>query len=599
MTAAVQVKTGPEASTRSGGQAPARNAAPGQLPQPESRAVEPFDEVFGAAVDRAAARGKASQTQGRERNLAAPRGGPAVKSGSASRSARAGSGPGAKDTVHDDGPDRSQSVRAEKGSGKDQEEDHPAKPNDPVGSNTALDRPRSQESEGAGGAAPGGAAAGQAAEVEVEPIGGPLSAGPEIAPVEADQPSEAPDGSGGEATSGNAAEGSAAPALSKGGPPRKDGAPAAALATASKGSGSPGEGAPEDSQEPPALARKADLPPDALDRVSRAASMAPGENGPGGADGVPPSEEQPATARSESPERAGAPEAGASRAAVAPALLGLARGLSRPEPRSPLASASPAGGLERRGSISAFPGSQTITLAETIEKSALLELKTNLDPTAGQGLAAIEPSASAAVNGSPTAGPAAPPVEHGASATVSAAAPGLEATGGPAPAGSSAPQDPAGQPVLDLGEGKARWTDRMAVLVRGQLRAGGGQLRMVLKPPRLGQLDLKLAMRGTQLRLSIGVESNAVRHLLASGAGELKESLKQAGVEVERIHITVGDDDGRPGQRGDGRSSGGGAGGEERREETAPVLDRPKAEGLSGPRALSSAAAGPEIDFQA
>src|SRR5260221_82848 len=70
-------------------------------------------------------------------------------------------------------------------------------------------------------------------------------------------------------------------------------------------------------------------------------------------------------------------------------------------------------------------------------------------------------------------------------------------------------------------------------------RSGASQLGLVLKPRRLGQMEVKLALRGPAVRLSIDVESNSTRHLLSAGADELRDHLKDAGLQLEKIRITV------------------------------------------------------------
>lgn len=49
------------------------------------------------------------------------------------------------------------------------------------------------------------------------------------------------------------------------------------------------------------------------------------------------------------------------------------------------------------------------------------------------------------------------------------------------------------------------------------------------------------------------VESNAVRHLLNAGVGELRESLRDAGLEMKEFHIHVENHEEHQAAQGDGQ----------------------------------------------
>ena len=167
------------------------------------------------------------------------------------------------------------------------------------------------------------------------------------------------------------------------------------------------------------------------------------------------------------------------------------------------------------------------------------------------------------------------------------------------PSGAVQRQDapvPAARPqVLDFGEGTGRWASQMAQAIRSQLRTGGSQLRMVIRPPTLGEIELKMSMRGNTMRLGIDVESNSVRHLLGAGADDLRSSLRNAGIELEKLHITVNE---REGRRQEAQDGGGGSGGGRRNPADSPSGQESHAGGLIPAGAAAGPAAAQGLDFQ-
>ncbi len=73
-----------------------------------------------------------------------------------------------------------------------------------------------------------------------------------------------------------------------------------------------------------------------------------------------------------------------------------------------------------------------------------------------------------------------------------------------------------------------------------KLGDGGGEMRLRLHPPELGELDLHLVVEnGNSLRLSIGAERPELRDLLQKGLGELEQRLAAGGLQV--VHAEVHD----------------------------------------------------------
>ncbi len=71
-----------------------------------------------------------------------------------------------------------------------------------------------------------------------------------------------------------------------------------------------------------------------------------------------------------------------------------------------------------------------------------------------------------------------------------------------------------------------------------KLTGDGGEMRMRLDPPELGELDLHLVVEGgNKLSLSIAAERQDLAHLLQRHLDELKQTLENAGLEVSSAQV--------------------------------------------------------------
>jgi flagellar hook-length control protein FliK len=71
-----------------------------------------------------------------------------------------------------------------------------------------------------------------------------------------------------------------------------------------------------------------------------------------------------------------------------------------------------------------------------------------------------------------------------------------------------------------------------------QLTGDGGEVRMRLEPPELGELDLRMVVeQGNKLSLTIAAERQDLQQLLEKHLDELKQTLQQAGLEVTSAHV--------------------------------------------------------------
>jgi flagellar hook-length control protein FliK len=75
-------------------------------------------------------------------------------------------------------------------------------------------------------------------------------------------------------------------------------------------------------------------------------------------------------------------------------------------------------------------------------------------------------------------------------------------------------------------------------------RENGGQARIRLVPPQLGDLDLRVIVTERAVQVTLAAERPQVAELLLRHLPELRQSLQAQGLEVDRIHVDVsgGDD---------------------------------------------------------
>lgn len=73
-------------------------------------------------------------------------------------------------------------------------------------------------------------------------------------------------------------------------------------------------------------------------------------------------------------------------------------------------------------------------------------------------------------------------------------------------------------------------------------RAGGGRARLVLEPPALGGLGLRLELRHKVLRLEMVADRLPVADLLARHAPELRAALSAQGLSIERLDVDLRSD---------------------------------------------------------
>lgn len=78
-----------------------------------------------------------------------------------------------------------------------------------------------------------------------------------------------------------------------------------------------------------------------------------------------------------------------------------------------------------------------------------------------------------------------------------------------------------------------------------QLQDGGGELRVRLQPPELGELDLRLVVtEGNKLSLRIAAERADLAELLQQHLGELEQALQSAGLQITDAEVQTRDERG-------------------------------------------------------
>ncbi|NVL91053.1 MAG: flagellar hook-length control protein FliK [Desulfobacterales bacterium] len=71
------------------------------------------------------------------------------------------------------------------------------------------------------------------------------------------------------------------------------------------------------------------------------------------------------------------------------------------------------------------------------------------------------------------------------------------------------------------------------------LKRGDNHIRLQLRPPQLGAIQIDMNMKDSVLKIGMATEHNAVKEFLISNIQELRESLLQQGVKLERVDIQV------------------------------------------------------------
>lgn len=99
--------------------------------------------------------------------------------------------------------------------------------------------------------------------------------------------------------------------------------------------------------------------------------------------------------------------------------------------------------------------------------------------------------------------------------------------------------------TLNLNSKPEALSRELGKMIVQRLRGGDRQFRILLSPPRLGQVQVDMELREGRLDLSMKVDSLTVRHLMNSRLTELQESLASHGLSMEGFQVDVSGQEGR------------------------------------------------------
>ena len=157
-------------------------------------------------------------------------------------------------------------------------------------------------------------------------------------------------------------------------------------------------------------------------------------------------------------------------------------------------------------------------------------------------------------------------------------APDAAAGGAPAPAAPAEAERPGGP--ADRAAEAQRVIDQVAEAMEVLARDEGHEVRLRLRPPELGELHVRLDVRGATVTVSVAAEHEHVADLLRSHLPGLREALHQREIHVDQALVWTGTSADSPWSgRGDGR---GGTG--ERPPYAALPWEAPRAELRDAPR---------------
>jgi flagellar hook-length control protein FliK len=71
------------------------------------------------------------------------------------------------------------------------------------------------------------------------------------------------------------------------------------------------------------------------------------------------------------------------------------------------------------------------------------------------------------------------------------------------------------------------------------VKRGENHVRLQLKPPHLGSIQLDLAMKGNGVRIAMVAENQYVKDIMVSHVNELREALVEQGVELQKIDVEI------------------------------------------------------------
>jgi hypothetical protein len=81
--------------------------------------------------------------------------------------------------------------------------------------------------------------------------------------------------------------------------------------------------------------------------------------------------------------------------------------------------------------------------------------------------------------------------------------------------------------------------DQVGRQILNSLKSGSNEVKLQLKPPSLGRLKLTIENSGDGFKVRIFTEQRATKEMLLSHAGEIKSSLADQGLRIEKIDVQI------------------------------------------------------------
>lgn len=82
--------------------------------------------------------------------------------------------------------------------------------------------------------------------------------------------------------------------------------------------------------------------------------------------------------------------------------------------------------------------------------------------------------------------------------------------------------------------------DQVARRLGLALKRGENQVRLQLRPPHLGSIQLEVSMKDNILKVAMMAEHHSVKELLTSHVHELRQAFAEQGIELQKIDVEVG-----------------------------------------------------------
>ena len=172
------------------------------------------------------------------------------------------------------------------------------------------------------------------------------------------------------------------------------------------------------------------------------------------------------------------------------------------------------------------------------------------------------------------------------------------------PAGPGGVADVAGPPALETSAEPEALVERLAETVERAVARGPRELRVVVRPPELGQLDIRVLETSEGVRVAIEASTSEVRALLEQQLPALRGALEGRELRIERLDVQQSDVAGSeladPGEEPRGRREAQGqAQNQPQNQETGSFAGAPDGAAESELATLPSSEGGQHVDVRA